>query len=234
MIMFDNVTFNRLTLTIIPIGSNFERFSKTVATSGSKTSKMIKQLSRVALMAVLFAALTAFTVGYQTVKIQTSAVCSMCKDRIEGTLNAIEGVEEARLDLTTKKVKVKFDDSKQSEASLKAIITKIGYAADDLPADEAAFNSLPGCCKSAEACKASRAAGATEAVEGEVKTCASEAKTAEVKASCAKGAAAGKACCASKAKATASVEGAEAPAAKACCSGDKAKSCTKAKAAGTN
>jgi len=86
---------------------------------------MIKQLSRVALMGVFFAALTAFTVGFQTIKIQTSAVCGMCKDRIEGTLNAIEGVEEARLDLTTKKVKVKFDDSKQSEASLKAIFLRM-------------------------------------------------------------------------------------------------------------
>ena len=191
---------------------------------------MIKQLSRVALMGVLLAALTAFTVGFQTIKIQTSAVCGMCKDRIEGTLNAIEGVEEARLDLTTKKVKVKFDDSKQSEASLKAIITKIGYAADELPADEEAFNGLPGCCKSAAACKASKATGA---VEGKAKACASEAKTASAK-SCAKGAATGKACCASKAKGTASasVDGAVAPADKACCSGDKAKSCAKDKAAG--
>lgn len=133
-------------------------------------------------MGVFFAALTAFTVGFQTIKIQTSAVCGMCKDRIEGTLNALEGVEEARLDLTTKKVKVKFDDSKQSEASIKAIITKIGYAADDLPADEEAFNGLPGCCKSAAACKASKATGAVEDAKSEAKTAATT--TAKAKACC--------------------------------------------------
>ncbi|MFK8057903.1 MAG: cation transporter [Saprospiraceae bacterium] len=210
---------------------------------------MIKQLTRVALMGVLFAALTAFTVGFQTIKIQTSAVCGMCKDRIEGTLNAIEGVEEARLDLTTKKVKVKFDDSKQSEASIKAIITKIGYAADDLPADMEAFNGLPGCCKSAAACKASKVkvGDATVAPVDAVGAVAKE--TAAPAKACAKGATAGKACCASKAKGTASVDatstaapdrssaaadvtGAVAAPAKACCSGDKAKSCAKDKAAG--
>lgn len=193
---------------------------------------MIKQFSRVALMGVLLAALTAFTVGFQTIKIQTSAVCGMCKDRIEGTLNAIDGVEEARLDLTTKKVKIKFDDSKQSEASLKAIITKIGYAADDLPADETAFNALPGCCKSAKACAAEhpKTGDATVVPEAIPATASANEAPAAAKA-CGKDGAAAKACCASKASATAGTS-TTAPA-KACCSGAKAKSCAGAKAAGT-
>ncbi len=229
--MFGNLAANRLTLKIIQIGSNFEPITK--------TSKMIKQISRVALMGVLLAALTAFTVGFKTIKIQTSAVCGMCKDRIEGTLGALDGVEEARLDLTTKKVKVKYDDSKQSEASLKAVLTKIGYAADELSAEEAAFNALPGCCKSAAACSASKASASN--VEGAAKACSSEAKTASATKACAKGASAGKACCASKATGSASVDATTTAApdrsssapAKACCSGAKAKACSKGKAEGT-
>jgi len=102
---------------------------------------------------------SAFTLGLQTIKIQTTAVCGMCKDRIETVLGQAEGVEEARLDLTTKKVKIKYDDTKQSEASLKAIIAKTGYGADDVTADAEAFEALPGCCKSAKACSAAKAAG---------------------------------------------------------------------------
>ena len=105
------------------------------------------------LLSLAFIALTAFTFGFDTVKIQTTAVCGMCKDRIESTLSAIDGIESARLDMTTKIVKVKFDTEKQSEASIKAIISKIGYGAGDVEADTAAFDSLPGCCKSSDSCK---------------------------------------------------------------------------------
>lgn len=110
-------------------------------------------------LALAFVALSAFTFGFDTVKIQTTAVCGMCKDRIESVLGAVDGVESARLDLTTKVVKVKFDNKKQSEESLKAIISKIGYGAGDVEPDASAFESLPGCCKSADACKAMKEEG---------------------------------------------------------------------------
>ena len=91
--------------------------------------------------------LSAFAVGDKTVKIQTNAVCGMCKDRIESTIGALEGVQSVRLDLTTKKVKIKYDEAKQSEASLRLAITKIGYAAADVAPDAEAQAALPACCK---------------------------------------------------------------------------------------
>jgi Copper chaperone len=103
-----------------------------------------------ALSLLLFS--TAFSLGNKTIKIQTSAVCEMCKDLIESSLGALEGVNFVELDLTTKKVKIKYDDSVQSEASLRLALSKIGYSADEVPADKAAFEELPGCCKSAKAC----------------------------------------------------------------------------------
>ena len=109
---------------------------------------------KTSLLALCAAVLMAFTVGLKTVKIQTSAVCGMCKDRIESTLNALPGVDDARLDLTTKKVRIKYDDAQQSEASLRMAISKIGYAADAIEADTEAVAALPGCCKSAKACGA--------------------------------------------------------------------------------
>ena len=114
---------------------------------------------RLVILGLFVASAFAFTAGLKTVKIQTSAVCGMCKDRIESTLTQVAGVEDVRLDLTTKKVKIKYDDALQSEASLRAIIAKIGYAADDVPADAEGYAALPGCCKSADACAAEHPAG---------------------------------------------------------------------------
>ena len=104
------------------------------------------RLTHLLLAAATVILLTA-AAGLQTVKIQTTAVCGMCKDRIEGVLSAVEGVKSARLDLTTKKVKIKYDDALQSESSLRAIIAQIGYGADEVPADQAAHEALPGCCQ---------------------------------------------------------------------------------------
>lgn len=109
------------------------------------------------LLAAATVVLLTAAVGFKTVKIQTTAVCGMCKDRIEGVLGEVEGVESARLDLVTKKVKIKYDDALQSEASLRAIISQIGYGADDVPGDQAAHDALPGCCQ----------AGGTECGPGE-------------------------------------------------------------------
>ncbi len=90
---------------------------------------------------------SAATFSTKSVKIQTNAVCGMCKDRIETGLAALDGVVEARLDLTTKKVKVDYDDSKQSEASLRLAISKMGYGADATAPNADAREDLPGCCK---------------------------------------------------------------------------------------
>ncbi len=103
---------------------------------------------------LVLSSLLAFTFKAQTVKIQTTAICEMCKERIESSLGELDGVLDVRLDLTTKKVKIKFDDSKQSTASLRAAIANIGYAADDVLADRAAFEALPGCCQNPNSCSA--------------------------------------------------------------------------------
>ena len=83
----------------------------------------------------------------QTVIIQTSAQCDDCKERIEGALNYTKGVKFADLDLETKKVTVQFLTKKTSIETIKAIIAKIGYDADDLKADISAVQKLPKCCQ---------------------------------------------------------------------------------------
>ncbi|QJD80734.1 heavy-metal-associated domain-containing protein [Spirosoma rhododendri] len=81
------------------------------------------------------------------VKIKTSAVCGMCKARIERNLAFEKGVKEASLDVKSKVVTIKYNPAKTDVAKLKANISKTGYDAEDVVADEAGYNKLPSCCK---------------------------------------------------------------------------------------
>lgn len=81
------------------------------------------------------------------VKIKTSAVCGMCKERIERNLSFEKGVKEATLDVKSKIVTIKYNSKKTDVTKLKANITKTGYDADELVADEAGYAKLPTCCK---------------------------------------------------------------------------------------
>ena len=82
-----------------------------------------------------------------SVKIQTSAQCGMCKDRIEETLAFEKGVKKSELDLETKTVTVWFKLSKTNADNIRLALTKVGYNADDMPADQKAYQKLPACCK---------------------------------------------------------------------------------------
>ncbi|TAE30874.1 MAG: heavy-metal-associated domain-containing protein [Cytophagales bacterium] len=81
------------------------------------------------------------------VKIKTSAVCEMCKERIERNLSFEKGVKEAVLDVDTKVVTVKFNPSKTDVNKIKANINKTGYDADEAIADADGYKKLPSCCK---------------------------------------------------------------------------------------
>jgi copper chaperone CopZ len=82
-----------------------------------------------------------------TVSIKTSAVCSMCKERIEQGLAFEKGIKDVNLDLSTKIVKVIYNTGKITPEAIRKKITSLGYDADDLQADVKAYNKLPSCCK---------------------------------------------------------------------------------------
>lgn len=81
------------------------------------------------------------------VKIQTSAQCEMCKDRIEKNMAFEKGVKAVELDLDTKILTVTYNEKKTDPETLRRAVTKIGYDADDLEADLRAYEKLPECCK---------------------------------------------------------------------------------------
>ncbi len=83
----------------------------------------------------------------ETVSIKSSTVCGMCETAIEGNLIYERGVKNVEVDLETATVMVTYDPRKTDAAQLRTALTKLGYTADDQPADPAAFSRLPGCCQ---------------------------------------------------------------------------------------
>lgn len=84
---------------------------------------------------------------YETVTIQTSAICDQCKTRLEKNISFEKGVKSVVLDEKTKELTITFKKEKNDKEKLKKAITKVGYDADEMPADEKAYNRLPDCCK---------------------------------------------------------------------------------------
>jgi mercuric ion binding protein len=85
--------------------------------------------------------------GTETVQFKTSAVCDMCKARIEKSMAYEKGVQAAHLDVPSKVLTVSYRADKTTPDALRAAVQKTGYDADNLSADARAYDRLPECCK---------------------------------------------------------------------------------------
>ncbi|TDB62314.1 heavy-metal-associated domain-containing protein [Arundinibacter roseus] len=94
-----------------------------------------------------FALTAGFAQSEKEVKIKTSAICEMCKERLERNLGLSKGVKEANLNLDDKVMTIKYNPKKTDLASIKSIITNTGYDADEAPADQKSHDKLPACCR---------------------------------------------------------------------------------------
>ena len=83
----------------------------------------------------------------KTMEIKTTTVCEMCKERIERELVFTKGVKEVKVDLEKNIITVKYRTDKVSPENIRKAVSKMGYWADDVPADEEAFKKLPECCQ---------------------------------------------------------------------------------------
>ena len=84
---------------------------------------------------------------FDTITIKTSAVCKQCKERLEHDMAFEKGVRSVTLDLETKELTLVVKKGRNTKQNLKKVVTKIGYDADDLMADQHAYDNLPACCK---------------------------------------------------------------------------------------
>lgn len=104
-------------------------------------------LSIVFLMAVSSTVFGQEKTKVETVVIQTSAECDMCKERIEEGLNYTKGVVFAELDMESMKLTVKYKTKVITKEAIKKKITSLGYSADEMPAEAKGLAALPACCK---------------------------------------------------------------------------------------
>ncbi|MBF9222442.1 heavy-metal-associated domain-containing protein [Hymenobacter ruricola] len=94
---------------------------------------------------------SAKTANVVTTQFKTSAVCDMCKARLEKSLAYEKGVQSAVLDVPSKVLTVTYKADKTTPAALRTAVQKTGYDADDQTADARAYNRLPDCCKKTNA-----------------------------------------------------------------------------------
>lgn len=110
----------------------------------------MKQLSIViGLLLLSFGPLKAqdFAKNEEVLKVKTSAVCKMCKKRIEKDMSLTKGVSKAELDLETKVLTLVYNEKQTNPKKLKEAVSKIGYDAGEVVADQKAHNRLPDCCQ---------------------------------------------------------------------------------------
>lgn len=87
----------------------------------------------------------------QTVTVKTPSVqCESCKKKIEAFLAREEGVEKSVVDYKRKTAKVTFYTDRTNIENIKTAIANAGYDADDVTANDEAYQKLPKCCKKPE------------------------------------------------------------------------------------
>jgi copper chaperone CopZ len=83
-----------------------------------------------------------------TVTIKTPTIqCKTCEKNIHKAFNRVEGITEVQVDLDKKTIKVNYDEAIINVESIRLIISKAGYDADDLKRDPSAYEKLDECCK---------------------------------------------------------------------------------------
>ncbi|ALM50660.1 hypothetical protein AMR72_02330 [Flavobacterium psychrophilum] len=73
--------------------------------------------------------------------------CETCGPKFNQTILKEKGVQMVVLDEKAMTIKVTYNSKKTDLEKIKMAISKLGYDADEVKADTAAYASLDGCCK---------------------------------------------------------------------------------------
>ena len=85
--------------------------------------------------------------GGKHVMLMVQGLCEMCKERIEKTAKAVNGVQTASWDLKTKQLHLGFDPAQTSADAVAKAVAKAGHDTEQYKADKATYDALPDCCK---------------------------------------------------------------------------------------
>lgn len=77
-------------------------------------------------------------------------ICENCKNTIEEGLVKTAGILSVQVDLEAKIAHINYNGSVLEQKDVEQAIAKLGYQANDTPADPDAYEALSGCCKIAQ------------------------------------------------------------------------------------
>ncbi len=98
------------------------------------------------LVMFMFGAFTIFA-AEKTEKVKVSGVNDTCKEKIQETALAVDGVSKADWNKESQMLSVTFDDSKTSLDKVEMAIAKTGYDTANHKATDEDYNKLPKECK---------------------------------------------------------------------------------------
>jgi periplasmic mercuric ion binding protein len=106
------------------------------------------------LIAIFCFGIAGFAQYQQTQKVSGKAViktptilCEKCQEKVEFFISHTEGVTSAAVNIRKKTTTVTWLNDRSSLEHIKTAIANLGYDADDIEAEEYAFNRLPKSCK---------------------------------------------------------------------------------------
>lgn len=83
----------------------------------------------------------------QTDTIKVYGNCGMCKNRIEGALKNVHGIQSASWNVETKMLVVSYDSSKVSLDEIHQKVADVGHDTEKIKAKDEVYNNLMGCCQ---------------------------------------------------------------------------------------
>jgi periplasmic mercuric ion binding protein len=113
----------------------------------SLTSNKFLKVKKIITLIAFFLVFQLQALALDTLVVQTSAQCEMCKARLENRIRKIAGIESATLNLSNKEFHIVYDKSLISPENIEIKITEIGYDANQKLAKKAAYKRLPACCR---------------------------------------------------------------------------------------
>lgn len=92
----------------------------------------------------------------ETIIIKTTTYCDHCKvcescgGKMETDLYYVKGIKVVEYNETDMTITVTYLTKKTNPDKIRQAISKLGFSADNIPADPVAYEQLDGCCKKKE------------------------------------------------------------------------------------
>ena len=111
-------------------------------------------LQKISFIFLFFVSLNSFSQNkIETIVVKTQTFCDHCKacescaGKMETDLYYVKGIKLVEYNENDMTITVKYKTKKTSPEKIRIAISKLGFSADNVPADVSAYEKLDACCK---------------------------------------------------------------------------------------